>query len=191
MGSWRDRGFDPRNFSHFLVDRCRVIVNSIADTSADRLFPLEIIVDAWTAALEAKVVGASTICMATLDRTLNQLSYANIGDCGLMVVRHMDVGKVGYMRDRKSRDTRSTDMRIAYLSQQQLRSFNLPYQLGFADGVKEWNGTFETPGDADMASIPVMPGDIILLATDGLFDNVDLGKMSYTLLHPLINHYER
>jgi protein phosphatase PTC7 len=35
-------------------------------------------------------------------------------------------------------------------------------------------GSFESPADADTASIPVMPGDIIVMATDGLFDNVDL-----------------
>lgn len=33
---------------------------------------------------------------------------------------------------------------------------------------------FETPADADTASIPIMPGDLIILATDGLFDNMDL-----------------
>lgn len=36
---------------------------------------------------------------------------------------------------------------------------------------------FETPGDADTASIPVMPGDVIILATDGLYDNLDLNEI--------------
>lgn len=38
-------------------------------------------------------------------------------------------------------------------------------------------GNFETPGDADTASIPVMPGDVIILATDGLYDNLDLNEI--------------
>lgn len=62
------------------------------------------------------------------------------------------------------------------MAQQQLRSFNLPYQLGYYSGP-EHNGRFETPKDADTASIPVMPGDIVLLATDGLFDNLDLAEI--------------
>lgn len=33
---------------------------------------------------------------------------------------------------------------------------------------------FETPSDADTASIPIMAGDILVLSTDGLFDNMDL-----------------
>ena len=30
------------------------------------------------------------------------------------------------------------------------------------------------------ASIPVMPGDIIIMATDGLFDNLDLSKKIFS-----------
>lgn len=67
---------------------------------------------------------------ATLDKKLNQLSYSNIGDCGLMVIRHIDSETAGYMRERQlPRHLRTNDLRIAYLSQQQLRSFNLPYQV--------------------------------------------------------------
>ena len=36
------------------------------------------------------------------------------------------------------------------------------------------NANFETPRDAVNTSFPVRPGDIILLATDGLFDNMEL-----------------
>ena len=124
-----------------------------------------------------KIVGSSTICLATIDNKLNQLSYSNLGDCGLMVLRHIDSETAGYMRDRNvPRHLRNNDLRIAYLSQQQLRSFNLPYQLGFSN-IPEHPGAFETPMDADTASIPVLPGDIVLLATDGLFDNLDLNEI--------------
>lgn len=73
--------------------------------------------------------------------------YSNLGDCGLMVLRHIDSETAGYLRynthqltdifhdifrDRHlPRHLRQSDLRIAYLSQQQLRSFNLPYQLGY------------------------------------------------------------
>lgn len=82
-----------------------------------------------------------------------------------------------YIRERQlPRHERKNDLRITYLAQQQLRSFNLPYQLGYYSGP-EHSGRFETPKDADTASIPVMPGDIVLLATDGLFDNIDLEEI--------------
>lgn len=87
------------------------------------------------------------------------------------------LGTAGYMRERQlPRHLRNNDLKIAYLSQQQLRSFNLPYQLGFSD-LPDTPRSFESPSDADTASIPIMIGDLIILATDGLFDNLDLDEI--------------
>lgn len=81
------------------------------------------------------------------------------------------------MRERQlPRHLRKNDLRIAYLSQQQLQSFNLPYQLGFSN-IPGAPARFETPSDADTASIPIMPGDLIIMGTDGLFDNLDLNEI--------------
>ena len=120
------------------------------------------------------------------------------GDCGLAIIRHIDSDIAGYMRERQlPRHLRKTDLKIAYLSQQQLRSFNFPYQLGYFTGhnsdpsssssitnndtntnnntsstntttnsssgsMQENKGRFETPSDADTASIPVFPGKIYI-----------------------------
>lgn len=103
------------------------------------------------------VVGSSTICVATIDLIVNQLYYSNIGDSGLIVLRHIDAGVAGYMHSRDNdgsgsrkvnRCGRDSHLRIAYISQQQLKSFNLPYQVGFSN-LKENPAVFETPMDAD------------------------------------------
>jgi protein phosphatase PTC7 len=68
---------------------------------------------------------------------------------------------------------------ISYVSQQQLKSFNFPYQLGFRGDfgcTRNDSKLFEAPQDAETAVIQVMPGDVIIFATDGLFDNLDLVK---------------
>ena len=81
------------------------------------------------------------------------------------------------MRERQlPRHLRINDLKIAYLSQQQLRSFNLPFQLGFSD-LPDTPRSFESPTDADTASIPIMIGDLIIMATDGLYDNLDLDEI--------------
>ena len=139
------------------------------------------ILDAWNITSSESIVGSSTLCVATLGKKLNQLSYSNIGDCGLVVLRHVsestEAGTVGFSRQsQQSFNAIPQRWRVAYLAQQQLRSFNLPYQLGFSN-VSNAPNNFESPTDADTASIPVMPGDIIILATDGLFDNMDLHEI--------------
>ena len=150
VGSWREYGVDPRNFSHALVEHAKNRIHALDGSFPAPLHPLDIMIDAWTATVDAKVIGSSTLCLASLDTKANQLEYSNIGDCGLMVVRHIDSERAGYMRNRQQpRHLRINDMKIAYLSQQQLRSFNLPFQLGYADGVPDFRGKFESPADAD------------------------------------------
>jgi protein phosphatase PTC7 len=140
--------------------------------------PLDVMVDAWNMTIQEQVLGSSTLCVATLDHVTNQLSYSNLGDCGLVIMRHIDSETAGYMRYKYNititiyngfydikrfitynrerqlpRHLRKNDLRIAYLAQQQLRSFNLPYQLGYFAGLaaagSEHKGRFETPKDAD------------------------------------------
>ena len=116
------------------------------------------------------MVGSSTICVATLESAHGQLSYSNIGDGGLLLARRFQSNTAGYMHNAQA------EVKIAYLSQQQLRSFNLPFQLGFTN-IAGTPCDFEAPTDADTASISVTPGDVIVLATDGLFDNVDMQEI--------------
>ncbi len=67
-------------------------------TAEENLHPLDIIIEAWHANTTQKVKGSSTICVATIDTTHNQLMYSNLGDCGLMILRHIDSEVAGYMR---------------------------------------------------------------------------------------------
>ena len=59
---------------------------------------LDVLVDAFQMTLHDNVIGSSTICVAHIDPETMQLSYSNLGDCGLMVIRHIDSEKAGYMR---------------------------------------------------------------------------------------------
>lgn len=55
----------------------------------------------------------------------------------------------------------------------QLRAFNTPFQLGRApDSGEAPDPRFETPHDASIVRVPVRLGDVLVLATDGLFDNM-------------------
>ncbi|KAG2217362.1 hypothetical protein INT45_012232 [Circinella minor] len=73
----------------------------------------------------------------------DELRVANLGDCGVSIIRRDD---------------------YVFRSEEQQHSFNFPYQLGTA--------SFDYPSDAQQFSIKIEEGDIIILATDGLFDNL-------------------
>lgn len=67
----------------------------------------------------------------------------NVGDSGFMIIR---------------------DNKIFYRFKEQLHSFNYPFQLGTA--------STNVPSDAVDVSFEVQEGDIIILGSDGLFDNL-------------------
>ncbi|CAE6344514.1 unnamed protein product [Rhizoctonia solani] len=86
--------------------------------------------------------GSSTALVALLGD--GQLSVAHLGDCMLAVVR---------------------DGKFVVRSQDMQHSFNFPYQLGPHSST--------TPrADAQLITSRVVPGDIVILASDGLGDNL-------------------
>lgn len=87
--------------------------------------------------------GSSTCCILCLEN--ERLHASNLGDSGFMVVRSGE---------------------LMFMSPQQQHEFNFPYQIGSPDSMSD------TPQVAQRFSIDVRQGDIVVAATDGLFDNV-------------------
>ncbi|KZV27335.1 protein phosphatase 2c [Dorcoceras hygrometricum] len=92
--------------------------------------------------LKTEAKGSSTACVITLDG--RTLRAVNVGDSGFLVIRG---GK------------------IVYTSPTQQRKFNHPYQLGKTSRC-------DTPDVAEEIAVAVEIGDVIVAATDGLFDNM-------------------
>ncbi|CAA0812803.1 Probable protein phosphatase 2C 55 [Striga hermonthica] len=86
--------------------------------------------------------GSSTACVVELSAD-GVLQAANVGDSGFLVVR---------------------GGRVVYRSPVGRRSFNCPYQLGITKDGPEVAEEIEVRG--------VERGDVVVVATDGLFDNV-------------------
>ncbi|KAB0370413.1 hypothetical protein FD755_018375 [Muntiacus reevesi] len=99
----------------------------------------------------ADVLGSSTACIVVLDRTSHRLHTANLGDSGFLVVRGGEV---------------------VHRSDEQQHYFNTPFQLSIAPPEAEGVVLSDSPDAADSTSFDVQLGDIILTATDGLFDNM-------------------
>eukprot|EP00050_Salpingoeca_kvevrii_P022797 m.132251 g.132251 ORF g.132251 m.132251 type:complete len:293 (-) comp9830_c0_seq2:190-1068(-) len=96
-----------------------------------------------------RIMGSSTLCFARIDHATGLLDTCNFGDSGLRVFRNAEVV------------FRTTDLTF---------DFNFPYQIS-ADARRT-----EKPG---LESFQLQKGDIVVLGTDGLFDNVfddDLGS---------------
>ncbi|KAI9497538.1 phosphatase 2C-like domain-containing protein [Zychaea mexicana] len=73
----------------------------------------------------------------------DELRVANLGDCGISVIRQNS---------------------YIFRNEEQQHAFNFPYQLG--------TNSPDKPKDAQTFDIKVEKGDIVILGTDGLFDNL-------------------
>jgi protein phosphatase PTC7 len=185
VGSWREYGVDPRLFSHKLMEECANILQEASATAKSgqekfrrMIAPAEILAQAYERVKAEDIIGSTTACVALFDQIRHQLHFSNLGDSGLIVLRHIDSDVAGALkRDKtKPRTERTSDLRVAFVSQQQLHSFNHPYQLGWTGRELDEGETrsFKNAADSCTTSIHVRRGDIVILATDGLFDNVDV-----------------
>lgn len=167
VGSWRKLGVDPRAYPRSLSKECE---QALQDQGSLR--PDEVLERAWRRVTDREVPGSSTALLLALRQ--NSLAYCSLGDCGVVVLRKPDVSGTMTQTGRAQPHNahRTTTRAPVLVAAQQLRDFNLPYQLGWTNegGTKP----FETPLQANAGTFPVFAGDIIVAATDGLFDNVSL-----------------
>jgi len=147
--------------------------------------PAELLAQSYESTKKANVIGSSTACVALFDSVHHQLHFSNIGDSGIIVLRHIDSDVASALQRNRStpRAERKSDLRIAFISQQQLKSFNHPFQMGWTgEEVVENNSSFKQASDSCTSSVHILRGDIIIMATDGLFDNVDIEDIAQIAL---------
>ncbi|CAF3307746.1 unnamed protein product [Rotaria socialis] len=152
VGGWREHGIDPSLFSRSLMDACK----SLIDNKLIDLNPLtlkELLSKGYKKLLEDKqcIIGSSTACIVALHNEERILHTANLGDSGFVVIR------------------RNT---IVHRSQEQQHYFNSPFQLAIHPTIKDPRLIADSPDLASVTSFHVEENDFIVIATDGLWDNL-------------------
>lgn len=150
VGGWRAYGVDPGQFSMNLMKCCeRLVVAGFFQGSQ----PASLLAQGFREMQENKqqIIGSSTACLMMLSHTDLKLYTANIGDSGFLVVREGEV---------------------VHRSHEQQHYFNTPFQLSLPPTHLQSEVLSDRPESADSYEFSVEDGDVILLATDGIFDNV-------------------
>jgi len=150
VGGWRQYGIDPGLFSSHLMKSCERLVHA---GFFQGNHPSKLLEQGFREMQENKqqIIGSSTACLMMLCHSDLKLYTANIGDSGFLVVRCGEV---------------------VHRSQEQQHYFNTPFQLSLPPTELQSEVLADRPESADQYEFSVEDGDVILLATDGIFDNV-------------------
>ncbi|GIL76563.1 hypothetical protein Vretifemale_6067, partial [Volvox reticuliferus] len=150
VGGWVEANVDPGQYSREVVDAAARAAEEIGP-GAD---PRQLLAEAQDA---VRTIGSCTACVAVLGEKApaaadkgpggQVLSIANLGDSGCRVVRRGS---------------------LVLATSAQEHQFNMPYQMAHPDNLPDT----DTAADAQTYQISMRAGDVVILATDGLFDNM-------------------
>lgn len=127
---------------------------------------------------EARAIGSATALVAWLSHGKGLLGVANLGDSAMLHLRRQRVGRL-------------LGQRLQGRTREQQHGFNCPYQLSCMPGKADFprliaegkhalvrciqknpDAAQDTPEDSDGYVFPVQEGDLLVLGTDGVFDNL-------------------
>lgn len=157
---WRLQGIDAGLFSQQLMLSCAELF-SRGEADAGSILQMS-----DRKLKESAIKGSATACIVLINTLTGELNSANLGDSGFCVLRREDEA-----------------WHMLYKSPQQEHHFGCPYQLGHHE-------TANHPDDAMLLTRRVAPNDMIILGSDGLFDNmhdheiVDVVKKAWLELSP-------
>ncbi|KAF2859142.1 protein serine/threonine phosphatase 2C, partial [Piedraia hortae CBS 480.64] len=154
VGGWNDEGVDPSVFSHSL---CKAMIGA-AQAGINR--PQAILQTAYDEVMadDAVVAGGSTASVAVADAK-GCLETANLGDSGFIIFG---------------------PAKVMHYSDPQTHAFNTPYQMAkLPPHVRRQHAIFggakhfsETPAQAAVEQHRLSHGDIVVIGTDGVWDNL-------------------
>jgi hypothetical protein len=177
VGGWAEHGIDAGEYARQLmahVERASVC------GAAPPPPPLELLQGAHAA---VRVAGSSTACVATLGGAASAggaggcaLRVHNVGDSGLQVWGVAPAGGAGAAPAPLRLEEAARLWRCAHATPMTQHGFNFPRQLAADARYSDQPG----PHGA-AASFPLAGGELLLCATDGVWDNLDEGALRAVL----------
>ena len=156
VSGWARKGVDAGAFSRELAANTANALDRIRSSGyhAETVFDdLEMALDAGLAEIE--LLGSTTVCMLSISPDGRVASFLNVGDSGFHIFRPAED------------DARS--LQLVAKSRPQQHAHNHPFQLSsWAAKMK----VRDLPSDGERYQHELLPGDIILLTTDGVLDNL-------------------
>ena len=167
VGGWSAHGIDASAFSCGLMSAAWEASQYSSDSQ-------DILTTAYKRLVSSGIVqaGSSTACIATFNKYNANINVSNLGDSGLVIIRADQDG----------------DGTIIFETEDQQSAFNAPFQLAIIPPHLK-NTLGNDPKDALVSNFPLLIGDIIIMASDGLWDNAfqdDIEQLVNTVMNIMV-----
>jgi protein phosphatase PTC7 len=159
VGGWNQKGIDPALYSKELCNNISKLyddymLKNYFNNEDESLFDenrlkTEILINSVNL---SKNEGSSTCSILMLDKFNEYLYSAYIGDSCYMILRKGDTGNYD----------------LLFKSEEQSHGFNIPYQVGKSG---------DNPTHAKTNRHQIQNNDLIILATDGIWDNLSVSQI--------------
>eukprot|EP00347_Sterkiella_histriomuscorum_P017594 403348740 len=162
VGGWNSKGVDPGIFARELCSHVQTIffdklINSTGSNGEEnkeaivdvRVMDINLIEVLCEGVRRTQARGTSTFVLTSIDQQSQVINGLNLGDSAYMIVRPDPNEESGFQ--------------VLFRSKEQQYRFNYPYQCGT---------NYDLPTHADLNQHPVQHNDLIVLGTDGVFDNL-------------------
>jgi len=148
----RHHGLDPYKFAHQLILSCLEERDGINGSSSMR----GLVHRAIRCVEKRSIFGSATLCLLSIDKHSSYLRSLNIGDSGFMLIRQN---------------------KLIIRSHPQYHRGSSPFQLSSLPKTQSFtsNSTrlyHDKPSDGEYIEHNLEIGDLLLIASDGLFDNL-------------------
>ena len=158
VGGWSEVGVDPSLISNQLMLNCREICEKEPSKLSN---PNSILQSAYDLInnLGQVQAGSTTACIVSYERKTNILRTSNLGDSGCAIFR---------------------EGACVFQTQERQHYFNCPFQLGVVPPEMKSTAYHDKPEHAVNEEIKLEKGDVVVLATDGVWDNLfpeDIGEI--------------
>ncbi|TMW56891.1 hypothetical protein Poli38472_002816 [Pythium oligandrum] len=150
VGGWARKGVDSGEYSRTLMNSAHSALVKLKPKDESAIpTPLEVLTYAHR---RATCPGSSTACIVQLHD--DSIRAINVGDSGFLLCRSSP----------SEEDPTKVKWQVVYESPHQSHYFNCPFQLGHQNG--------DLPEHGQLIELDIKQGDLIVLGTDGLFDNL-------------------
>lgn len=167
VSAWRQQGIDSGIFAEEFLSYCRYFIedpvggSTASSSPTDGSFtssPVSLRHTATLALSQTSSLGSSTFMLGHIQS--DKLQICNLGDCCMVLVRFVN-----------------EEPEVILKTSTQQHSFNTPFQICNVSGKAAKEYIKDSPNQALQYEIKVVPGDILVAGTDGVWDNLFLNEI--------------